>query len=917
MFPQARTRQKFKSAILCGLSLHFPFETSRQELAGIEGVTGVSRVKLRYQQDILHSPASPSEKLQTRASTTGTQRERAFSPHTMTGVDILHQKGLSGDRSIRICFIDSGEYFSWLRCSFLSKELNEGFSSTPGVDYFNPSLGNGCFGPKCKFGFGADFCGDDGNSPRAIPYTNCSAHGTHVAGIAGADYSEEYGFSGVAPGAMFGMYRVHSCTGVVPSDADLQAMLRAGDDRCDVLSMSFAKDMSWDQDDLDDPNRPVMSKLEARGIFLVASSGNDASQGLMFPKTPADLPGVLSTGSMNPLVFPIGYELSFDHGAYPSMRYLSFRPVNHTNTFDIYFHSTRGHGDTSCAPLPKNGRRFDASVVVVREGVCSEAAISWYIAHGARVVIEFQSSSVPTYVSKGVAYNNQDFAGLDWLLRFSEADALTLLDRYKAQNGILRVNFRSSAPLPQSRLVDSQDGGIISAFSEYGPTATLDNLAAHLVGPGSSILSTVPLRFGGYGVHSGTSMVTPLVAGIAGLLLSHRKAERLTPAQLRSLLITTSQPVPSGHGEESSLTTVFQQGGGLVSAVRAFNAKTFVEPYQIAVYDAPRHITEHVITLTNMNGAPVTYSFDSIASQTLAMYNKSATSEIIPSTSPPVIHGSARVTFEPRQLTIAAGRTATFIVYIQQPVFNSKNLPRIPAYGGWIIINAQGDPVDTYHVPYFGVGADLSTVPILDTTSSFAASKYNFPALKYPFLVAGNGNDSSSYPNVPHDRILLDMNKVTSLSRQQGVNIVYRMAMSSARVYFDVVPAHISQPIRWSSEPHGATNTSERPSSKQFSSIAKGNWVWFGGVTRNSDLSAIIPSVDYQVGVFHGPLGSDIDATSSNSKLAAHVPARILIRRVVSSAPIRGLALRLSKAVDDYSEASYEMWLSPPFMFID
>merc|ERR1719502_1084353 len=71
-----------------------------------------------------------------------------------------------------------------------------------------------------------------------------------------------------------------------------------------------------------------------------------------------------------------------------------------------------------------------------------------------------------------------------------------------------------------------------SSFSDYGSKV---DIAA----PGSNILSTY--YGGGYAYASGTSMATPHVAGLAGLLLSYRPD--LSMEQIRQAILTTGDSV--------------------------------------------------------------------------------------------------------------------------------------------------------------------------------------------------------------------------------------------------------------------------------------------------------------------------------------------------------------------------------------
>jgi thermitase len=72
----------------------------------------------------------------------------------------------------------------------------------------------------------------------------------------------------------------------------------------------------------------------------------------------------------------------------------------------------------------------------------------------------------------------------------------------------------------------------MSSFSNFG------RRTVHVAAPGSNILSSVP--GGQYKVFSGTSMATPHVSGVVGLLLSERG--RLPVSELRARLMATTVP---------------------------------------------------------------------------------------------------------------------------------------------------------------------------------------------------------------------------------------------------------------------------------------------------------------------------------------------------------------------------------------
>lgn len=96
-------------------------------------------------------------------------------------------------------------------------------------------------------------------------------------------------------------------------------------------------------------------------------------------------------------------------------------------------------------------------------------------------------------------------------------------------------------------IASSTPGDVLSSFSNRG----LVTLAA----PGSAILSTLP--GGSYGVMQGTSMASPVAAGVAALVMA---SENLTPAQVRQRLVDTVDH-PSGLGSAA--------GAGRINAANA------------------------------------------------------------------------------------------------------------------------------------------------------------------------------------------------------------------------------------------------------------------------------------------------------------------------------------------------------------
>lgn len=121
--------------------------------------------------------------------------------------------------------------------------------------------------------------------------------------------------------------------------------------------------------------------------------------------------------------------------------------------------------------------------------------------------------------------------------------------------------------------------GNLASFSNYGLNTV------HLAAPGVDILSTVPGA--SYSSFDGTSMATPHVAGVAGLVLSNESS--LNTAELKSRLLNTVQPL-------STLTGAMQSPG-------VVNANNAVRDIRVPL--------PPVSSLPSYDVSSSSYSFDS------------------------------------------------------------------------------------------------------------------------------------------------------------------------------------------------------------------------------------------------------------------------------------------------------------------
>jgi subtilisin family serine protease len=134
--------------------------------------------------------------------------------------------------------------------------------------------------------------------------------------------------------------------------------------------------------------------------------------------------------------------------------------------------------------------------------------------------------------------------------------------------------YPSSYDLPNIIAVAATtDRDQLASFSNYGKTSV------DLGAPGDSILSTIPGNL--YSLNSGTSMAAPHVSGAAALLLAQDPSR--TPAQLKDILMNTTDPLPSLNGNTVS--------GGRLNLWKALLRKPLNRPPVLTIPFVAQHLT--------------------------------------------------------------------------------------------------------------------------------------------------------------------------------------------------------------------------------------------------------------------------------------------------------------------------------------
>jgi hypothetical protein len=191
----------------------------------------------------------------------------------------------------------------------------------------------GGFGPGKKFASGWDFVGDaytGSNTPVPGPdIMDCEGHGTHVAGILGADPGPPYNISGVAYQSELAGYRVFGCNGSVADDVLIAAITRAYNEGSQIITMSIGGAAGWTSS----PSAVVASRAAKAGRIVTIAAGNDGDAGMWYTSGPGSGKDVIAIGSVDNTVIPIQNAKVSGHA---DMVYYSLTPLNFTTPLSIW-----------------------------------------------------------------------------------------------------------------------------------------------------------------------------------------------------------------------------------------------------------------------------------------------------------------------------------------------------------------------------------------------------------------------------------------------------------------------------------------------------------------------------------------------------------------------------------------------------
>ena len=412
-----------------------------------------------------------------------------------------------------------------------------------GVDFNHPDLFG--WGPDGKVVGGYNFIRED-----ELPL-DTNGHGTQVAGVIAADGQA----IGVAPKAKILAYKVSEDGEGVSSELIIRAIEKAIEDGADIINISLGVNKTNAKID-----RAVSIALE-EGIFVVTAAGNDGP-GLKTIGSPGRNFGSVTVGATyNNLTSSLVATLEVDEKPYTVIPMVGSTKLEEPIIGKIIF---GGFGKI------ENLKEIDVkdAILIVERGSDVEGELLYFSIK--------ENNAANAGAKAMIVYNNRPGIFLGELIHeFMEPG-------YKPQIPVVSVDREEGIEIKESIKNGNEasmhlfyNPDFVAHFSSRGPVSPF-YLKPDIVAPGAYINSTQ--NNGGYNFTSGTSYAAPHVSGAAALLL--QKNPELHHHEIKSLLLTTVEPVSDAYGKEFS---VHEAGAGRLDIGNAYGAKLIIIPPNFVV----------------------------------------------------------------------------------------------------------------------------------------------------------------------------------------------------------------------------------------------------------------------------------------------------------------------------------------------
>jgi len=416
-----------------------------------------------------------------------------------------------------------------------------------GVDFNHPDLFG--WGPDGKVIGGYNFI-EENELPMDV-----NGHGTKVAGIIAADGNT----LGVAHKAKILAYKVSEDGEGVSSELIRKAIEKAIEDKADIINISLGVNKTNSKID------SAVNHAWDNGIFVVTAAGNDGPELKTIGSPGRNFESITVGATYNNMTSSLIATLEIDENQYTVIPMVGSSKTQEPIIEKIVFGGFGKNSDLENIDV-KN------AILIVERGSNIEGELLFFSIK--------EMNAAKAGAKALIVYNNQPGIFLGELIHeFSEPGytpqiPVVSIDREEGLEIIKTIERKS---LGIMNLFYNPD--FIAHFSSRGPVSPF-YIKPDIVAPGAYI-NTTQIN-SSYNFTSGTSFAAPHVSGAAALLL--QKNPELQNYEIKSLLLTTVQPVSNAYGQEFSL---HESGSGRLDIANAYNANLIISPTNFVVNLSP------------------------------------------------------------------------------------------------------------------------------------------------------------------------------------------------------------------------------------------------------------------------------------------------------------------------------------------
>ena len=443
------------------------------------------------------------------------------------------------------------------------------------------------------------------------------SHGTHVAGIIGANAKDGDGVTGIAPNAQILNMKIFSNNPKNPG-ADEEKIVKAIEDSvklgADVINMSFG--ITAGLQDPSDLQQKAIKAATEKGTIVVAAAGNDAYS--TFPnrdKKSID-DGTLSAPGIAEEAIQVG---SFENS---KLVVNSFIAKISQSEKRIGYYTSDNNPEALKGDLELVNCGLGSKEDVENLDLSGKIAL---VKRGGDIEFKDKKLNVQARGAIGAIIYNKD--GDDELLPYISTDEKVIIPTIFISNSdgqyLLDNIDKVKVDFTNERIViDSKKGDTASEFSSWGPTPNL-GLKPDLIAVGGNVYSTIENN--SYGNMSGTSMAAPMISGISALLREKFINDGIKndlPNYVKTALMNTAEP----KIKDGKPYSVRLQGAGMVNLEAAVESKVFAKSNGVAKVELKEITNARKIKVDfeNISGGDINFDIE-VLGDTFNIDKKSCT----------------------------------------------------------------------------------------------------------------------------------------------------------------------------------------------------------------------------------------------------------------------------------------------------